>query len=66
MADKTVIFHTPPKAVREYVKQWNESIKEKEDSKPEQLAMMEDILQLIDIAIEHLQPGPANQQATKN
>ena len=56
---KTVTFNNPPLVVRAYTQQWLNDAKTKKDVKPAQIALMEDILQLIDIAMTILEPGPA-------
>jgi predicted membrane chloride channel (bestrophin family) len=56
---KTVTFNNPPLVVRALMQQWLNETKTKKDVKPAQIALMEDILQLIDIAMTILEPGPA-------
>lgn len=58
MADKTIVFHYPPKQVRNYVVNWKITAEKDDSYTPEQRAMLEDILQLIDVAIDTLQPTP--------
>ena len=65
MADKTVTFHYPPTEVREYVKNWIADLDKKKSTKPETKAVMEDIYQLIDIAIGVLKPGPADDKGNQ-
>ena len=48
----------PPKQVRDYVEQWKKSAENDKSYKPEHRAMLDDILQLIDVAVKVLQPNP--------
>lgn len=57
--EKTLVFHYPPTQVRNYVEQWKQSADKDKTYKPEQKAMLEDILQLIDVAMNVLQPSQA-------
>lgn len=57
----TLVFHYPPKQVRDYVEQWKKSAENDKTYKPEHRAMLDDILQLIDVAINVLQPNPVMQ-----
>lgn len=63
MADEksTLVFHYPPKQVRDYVEQWKKSADNDKSYKPEHRAMLDDILQLIDVAVKVLQPNPVMQ-----
>lgn len=56
---KTVTFNNPPLVVRAYTQQWLNSAKTNKDVTPAQIALMEDILQLIDVAMTILEPSPA-------
>ena len=56
---KTITFNNPPLVVRAYTQQWLNAQKVKKDATPAEVALMEDIVQLIDIAISVLKPGPA-------
>lgn len=64
----TLVFHYPPKQVRDYVEQWKKSAENDKSYKPEHQAMLDDILQLIDVAVKVLQPNPVMQvqKGTKN
>lgn len=55
---KTLTFHNTPALTREYVNNWLIHAR-KDKNTPAQIAILEDILQLIDVAIESLEPGPA-------
>jgi hypothetical protein len=70
MAEKqqTLVFHYPPTQVRNYVEQWKKSADNDKAYKPEHRAMLDDILQLINVAINVLQPTPMMQvqKGTKN
>lgn len=63
MADEksTLVFHYPPIQVRDYVEQWKKSAENDKSYKPEHRAMLDDILQLIDVAVKVLQPNPVMQ-----
>lgn len=58
---QTLVFHYPPQQVKQYVEQWKETVDKDKSYKPEQRAMMDDILQLINVAINTLQPTPMMQ-----
>lgn len=55
---KTIEFHNTPGLTREYVNNWLTHLKKDKQAQPVQIAILEDILQLIDVAMEVLQPGP--------
>lgn len=55
---KTIEFHNTPALTREYVNNWLTHAR-KEKAAPVQLAVLEDVLKLIDVALTVLQPGPA-------
>lgn len=55
---KTIEFHNTPGLVREYVNNWLIHAR-KERRPPAQIAVLEDISKLIDVALTVLQPGPA-------
>lgn len=63
MADEksTLVFHYPPKQVRDYVEQWKQSAENDKSYKPEHRAMLDDILQLIDVAVKVLESNPVMQ-----
>lgn len=58
MADekRTLVFHYPPKQVRDYVEHWKQSAKNDKSYTPEHRAMLDDILLLIDVAVNVLEP----------
>lgn len=55
---KTIEFYNPPLVVRALTQQWRNELKAKKNTKPAELALMDDIIQLIDIAISVLEPTP--------
>lgn len=55
---KTIEFHNTPGLVREYVNNWLIHAR-KDKAAPAQIAVLEDISKLIDVALTVLQPGPA-------
>ena len=55
---KTIEFHNTPALTREYVNNWLIHAR-KEKNTPAQIAVLEDVLQLIDVALSVLAPGPA-------
>lgn len=56
---KTLTFHNTPALTREFVNNWLTHARKDKKNTPAQIAMLEDVLQLIDVAIESLEPGPA-------
>ena len=58
---QTLVFHYPPQQVKQYVEQWKETADKDKTYKPEHRAMLDDILQLINVAINVLQPTPMMQ-----
>lgn len=59
---KTIEFRNTPGLTREYVNNWLIHAR-KDKAAPAQIAVLEDILTLIDVALTVLQPEPA---ATEN
>ena len=55
---KTIEFHNTPGLTREFVNNWLTHVKKHKDS-PTHIAVLEDVLQLIDVALTVLEPGPA-------
>lgn len=55
---KTIEFHNTPGLTREYVNNWLIHAR-KDKSAPAQIAVLEDVLKLIDVALTVLEPGPA-------
>lgn len=56
---KTIEFNNPPEVVRAYVKSWLDRAKSDKTLAPAQVAVVKDILTLVDIALPMLQPAPA-------
>lgn len=56
---KTIQFHNTPALTREYVNNWLTHARKDKQAQPAQLAVLEDVLQLIDVALTVLEPGPA-------
>ena len=54
--DKVIQFHNTPGLVREFVNNWLIHAKKDKQIQPAQIAMLDDVLQLIDIAITVLEP----------
>lgn len=59
---KTIQFHNTPSFTREFINNWLEHIKKGEKS-PVHIAVFEDVLTLIDVAMSILEPGPAEQNS---
>ena len=55
---KTIEFRNTPGLTREYVNNWLIHAR-KDKAAPAQIAILEDILKLIDVALTVLQPEPA-------
>jgi len=60
---KTIEFHNTPGLTREYVNNWLTHSKKEKNANPASIAVLEDILKLIDVALTVLQPGPAGKQS---
>ena len=56
---KTIQFHNTPALTREFVNNWLIHAKKDKKIQPAQIAALEDVLQLIDVAMTVLEPGPA-------
>lgn len=56
---ETIKFHNTPAFTREFVNNWLIHAKKDKKIQPAQIAALEDVLQLIDVAISVLEPGPA-------
>ena len=56
---KTIQFHNTPALTREFVNNWLIHAKKDKKVQPAQIAALEDVLQLIDVAISVLEPGRA-------
>ena len=61
---KTIEFHNTPQFTREFVNNWLTHTK-KQNYSETHVAVLEDVLQLIDVALTVLQPGPAAPDNTK-
>lgn len=61
---KTIEFHNTPQFTRKFVNIWLTHIKKHKDS-PTHIAVLEDVLQLIDVALTVLEPGPAEPEKKK-
>ena len=57
-------FHNTPQFTREFVNNWLTHVKKRKDS-PTHIGVLEDVLQLIDVALTVLQPGPTAPDNTK-
>jgi DNA phosphorothioation-dependent restriction protein DptG len=53
---KTIEFHNTPQFTREFVNNWLTHVIKHKDS-PTHIAVLEDVLQLIDVALTVLEPG---------
>lgn len=56
---KTIEFHNTPALTREYINNWLTHARNDKKAQPAQLAVLEDVLQLIDVALTILEPGLA-------
>ena len=56
---KTIEFHNTPGLTREYVNNWLTHARKDKKISAAQIAILEDVLQLIDVALTVLEPGPA-------
>lgn len=61
---KTIEFNNTPGLTREYVNNWLIHAR-KGKTTPAQIAVLEDVLKLIDVALTVLEPGPAAPENTK-
>lgn len=61
---KTIEFRNTPGLTREYVNNWLIHAR-KDKAAPAQIAVLEDILTLIDVALTVLQPEPADPENKK-
>lgn len=57
---KTIEFHNTPALTREYVNNWLTHARKEKNSNPATIAVLEDILKLIDVSMTVLQPGPSD------
>lgn len=51
----------PPSAVVQYVKKWAEQNKKAKQNGPQEIAMLDDIVRMIEIAASVMEPKPAEQ-----
>lgn len=56
---KTIKFNNTPALTREYVNNWFIHAKKEAKATPAQIAVLEDVLQMCDVALTVLQPEPA-------
>lgn len=56
---KTIEFHNTPSLTREFVNNWLVHAKKDKNNAPSHVAVLEDVLKLIDVALTVLEPGPA-------
>ena len=61
---KTIEFHNTPSFTREFVNNWFTHTK-KHNHSPAHVAILEDVVKLIDVALTVLEPGPAAPENTK-
>ena len=61
---KTIEFHNTPSFTREFVNNWLTHTK-KHNHSPAHVAVLEDVVKLIDVALTVLEPGPAAPDNTK-
>lgn len=61
---KTIEFHNTPGLTREFVNNWLIHAR-KDKTAPAQIAVLEDVLKLIDVALTVLEPGPADPEKKK-
>ena len=54
-----IMFHNTPALTREYVNNWLLHAKKDKNINPAQVAVLEDVIKLIDVAMQVLQPEPA-------
>lgn len=61
---KTIEFHNTPGLTREFVNNWLIHAR-KDKAAPAQIAVLEDVLKLIDVALAVLEPGPDEPEKKK-
>lgn len=62
MAEKTIKFHNTPALTREFVNNWLTHERQNKKMSPVEIAVLEDVLKLIDVALTVLTPGPSEQE----
>ena len=60
---KTIEFNNTPGLTREYVNNWLTHARKEKNSNPASIAVLEDIVKLIDVAMTVLQPGPSGNKS---
>lgn len=63
---KTIEFHNTPAMTREVVNNWLVHAGKQKGTEPGQIAILEDVLKLIDVAIGVLQPEPTASGTAKS
>lgn len=63
---KTIEFHNTPALTREVVNNWLVHAKKQKGTEPGQIAVLEDVLKLIDVAMDVLQPEPTESGTAKS
>jgi hypothetical protein len=63
---KTIEFHNTPALTREVVNNWLVHAKKQKGTEPGQIAVLEDVLKLIDVAMDVLQPEPTASGTAKS
>ena len=63
---KTIEFHNTPAMTREVVNNWLVHAKKQKGTEPGQIAILEDVLKLIDVAMDVLQPEPTASGTAKS
>ena len=64
-SQNVIQFHNTPALTLEFVNNWLTHVRKEKATPPATIAVMEDILQLIDVAMTVLQPGPADPWKTE-
>ena len=64
--EKTIEFHNTPALTREVVNNWLVHAKKQKGTEPGQIAVLEDVLKLIDVAMDVLQPEPTASGTAKS
>lgn len=63
---KTIEFHNTPAMTREVVNNWLVHAKKQKGTEPGQIAILEDVLKLIDVAMDVLQHEPTASGTAKS
>lgn len=59
-----ISFHNTPGLTREYVNNWLIHLRKEKQAQPAQIAILEDVLKLIDVAMQVLKPQPSGPTKT--